>query len=91
MNKETLGSTIILAFVVLVLVLIMSGLDSRDQSKIQEWAKDNGYTIINSERCYFESGPYWVTEDTRIYKVSLEKQKTHWFRFGFFGTDIEEY
>lgn len=90
MKKEKfVFAIIILVFV--IFIFTTGDIISRDQAKIQQWATDNGYLIVKSERCFWHTGPYWASKDMRIYKVDLENQKTYWFRFGLFGTDIEEY
>jgi len=93
MRRETTIIGMITIIFMIVVFFISSATNSSDQAKIQKWASDNKYVIVTSERCFFYSGPYWTTKNTRIYKVDLENNKTHWFRFGLWGTDtdIEEY
>lgn len=65
-----------------------------DRRYIANWAEENKQGVIKLERCHWERGPYWNTEDYRIYKVKVEGpqgEKTFWFRFGsWFGVDVKE-
>lgn len=62
-----------------------------DQQYIQAWAVENNHVVAQTEQCYVELGPYWYRgKAERIYKVKVEADRTFWFRFGPFQTEVKE-
>jgi hypothetical protein len=45
---------------------------------------------VEIDKRVLSCGPYWVTKDYRIYKVTSDKGREYWFRFGMFSYDVEE-
>lgn len=83
-------------FVLIILVIVISAIiltyqENADKTYIQDWAVKNGYKVNFVERHFFDIGPFWYSKHTRIYRAELSNDKTFWFRFNLFSTDIEEY
>lgn len=92
--KENLGVVPLLVIFVLVCVIAMFLIpmqESADKTHIQEWAAENSVSVVQAERHYWDIGPFWFRQKTRIYRVALEDGRVFWFRFRLWDTDIEEY
>lgn len=86
-------SLLILLGISLVVLLMLS--QQANENKIQEWASDNGYQVVNIEERYLNWGPFkYRKNDQKIYQVKvIDKQKRQrriWFRIGHMFTDVEE-
>jgi hypothetical protein len=60
---------------------------SSDSKDINTWVTSSGDIVTNIDQRTWNTGPYFLTKNYRIYKVDT-KQTTYWFRFGFFSPDI---
>jgi len=88
MEKKILA-VVVVVFLLLALI-ILPAQESSDRKEINTWAATNKHVVSSIDRHHFDIGPFWHSKNCRIYKVQVEDGKTFWFRFGFWGTDIEE-
>lgn len=88
MEKKILA-VVVVAFLLLAFTIIPIQ-EPSDRTSISDWAATNNHVVSNIDRHHFDVGPFWYSKNCRIYKVQVEDGKTFWFRFRFWGTDIEE-
>ena len=61
---------------------------SRAQDVLTGWAKDNGYEIVSSERCWFWRGPFFfrTSKGQEVYYVTVrapdDQLRRGWVRCG---------
>ena len=92
--KKVYESLVLLFF---ISVIIGVGIGSvavirqTDETRINEWAVENGHSVKEIEECYFVYGPYWYKDkNQRIYKISLNNNKIFWMRTGLFSNEYLE-
>ncbi|MEO5916033.1 MAG: hypothetical protein ABIS50_17490 [Luteolibacter sp.] len=76
--------------VMAIIVLVFTWHFSRSRSVLEQWAIENGYTIIHSEYRHFMRGPFfWTTSKGQtVYQVSVRDKagtvRSGWVRCGGF-------
>jgi len=76
----------ILALLIFITCTISCSLH-RDKSYIRQWAADKHIKVKTCERRIFNTGPYYITRDFRIYWADTS-EGVYWFRFGWGRPDI---
>jgi hypothetical protein len=63
----------ILMFVVVVIAIaLMTWFFRKSRSMLDNWAAENDYTIVSSQRRFFRRGPYlWSTGNQDVYRVTI--------------------
>ncbi len=75
---------------IVIILLLASCIFSSDKRDIKSWAAKNKVEVVEIDQRLFSRGPYYVTKDRRIYKVTTS-DGIYWFRYGnLFGNDIEK-
>ena len=88
--RKTLAAIGVALLFFLTLGWIVGAQQQADEQHIEKWAAENNHEIKKLERCFFHRGPYWLNCDSdRFYKVETN-DKTFWFRFRVFCTDVEQ-
>ena len=83
--KLAKGTVFIIAFLALAITIMMSY--QTNSSRIENWATDHEYTVIECEACFIDYGPfYYKTDEQMIYRVVLRDRKENdhiaYFRIG---------
>ncbi len=70
---NALWPVVLIPFVIVLVVLSISWQSNRSLSIIEQWARENGYELLSSERCWFLRGPFFFRSDKKqtVYYVSL--------------------
>lgn len=89
---------LVIGAIVVVFAFLLLGqltVTDNDHAVINTWATEHDYAVQNIERCYFDHGPFWLSdEDDRIYRVEVSARREPrvvYFRFRLWGHDIEWY
>lgn len=90
---KALAVVVLLGLVILCVIVVAAG----DQQTLNEIARKNGMTFVDSDQRVLRTGPYWDTEDYRIYYATFsdsDGRRHHaWVRmpshYSFGGYDIE--
>ena len=83
-------STLVIGVVAIVLMMLTASLLTSNQTaRIDDWAGENGYTVLDCEKRIFDRGPYWLSDDAEnVYFVTIRKgdnTRQVWFKFGVLG------
>ncbi|MEK6234157.1 MAG: hypothetical protein N2C14_05570, partial [Planctomycetales bacterium] len=87
---EELIPFLFLGFIIVVIVGVMTWRSSRSRQMLDQWAMDNGYEILSSERRGFFRGPFfWTTGKGQVvFYVVVQaldgKTREGWIRCGGF-------
>jgi len=87
--KPSKGEVVVIVLVIATLVYIGLAGFGNDRKRIATRMTEHGEKIIEIDRCFIHSGPYWLSKNYRIYQVTTEKGE-YWIRFGLFTPDIEK-
>lgn len=88
MDRKDLQAIFGLLLIIVVVVLLIFG-DGRSE-RIDTWAQNNGYRILEKETCFFDHGPFWFKgKHQTIFKLRLEKDDVRRTAYARVGWDIE--
>lgn len=82
---------------VLIGVFVLIGMQAEsDQRFVEQWAKNQGLTVVSKEQTLFDSGPFYVrAKNQRIWRVEMrdwaEQRLVYYFRLGGWTNDVEQY
>lgn len=78
-----IGSIILITLFTLALLLgMVTCSNNYDKGNILKWHRERGQDVSNVERRLFFDGPYLISKNRRIYKVTTIKNEIFWWRCG---------
>jgi len=78
---------ILVSFIVLCIIWVVV-IYYGDNTDIHKWAENNKISINSIEYRTVCTGPYWIIENARVYKVETSNG-TYWIRY-LFGRSIKK-
>lgn len=87
MKCKYMTETLLFIGIIAIALLLYGCMYSSDTKEMTAWVSDRGDTVTNIDQRTWNTGPYFLTKNYRIYKVDTKKT-TYWFRYGLFSPDI---
>lgn len=83
MKRDFIAGFGVVLFSILLLVLAVSH-EKKKESKIDQWASQNGYEIVKIEETFFDNGPFDKQNGESVYRVRVRdkhnNEYTSWFK-----------
>lgn len=84
------GSPVIILLVIgLAIFLAVYSHDSNEKDAV-DWVNRNGEKVIDTNRGFFDTGPYWHAKNVQFVRIETDKGNVYWFRYGWGRTIKQE-